>query len=76
MTIPIKINNVEGANQIINWASKQSFEVYLSSGANVMINAKSLLGACALIGAEVHLVVPDHVPIEELTKALKTLMTA
>lgn len=75
MTVPIKINNVQGANQIINWASKQSFEVYLSSGANVMINAKSLLGACALIGSEVHLVVPDHIPEQEFLDALKDLFT-
>lgn len=75
MNIPIKINNIEGAKQIIDWASRQPFEIYLSSGANIMINAKSLLGACALIGSEVLLVVGDHVPEAEFAAALKDLMS-
>lgn len=74
MHIPIKIENIDGAKRLIDWASEQKFEVFLSAGANVMINAKSLLGTCSLIGEEVSLVVGDHVDSEEFTSALKKLM--
>lgn len=73
MTVPITIKNIEGASELSEWASKQSFEIYVSS-ENIMINAKSALGIYALIGHEVNLVVGDHVPVEKFTKALKELM--
>ena len=40
-----------------------------------MINAKSFLGVCALVGKEINIVVGDHVPNEKFTKALEDLMT-
>lgn len=75
MTVPIKINNVQGAQHLIDWATSQKFEIYLSSNANIMINAKSLLGVCALVGKEINIVVGDHVPNEKFTEALEDLMT-
>ena len=75
MTVPIKINNVQGAQHLIDWAVNQDFDIYLSTGANVMINAKSFLGVCALVGQEVDIVVADHIPSEQFTKALEALMS-
>ena len=49
--------------------------MYISAGDNIMINAKSLLGACALIGSEARLVVSDHIPEQEFLNALKDLFT-
>ena len=74
MTVPIKINNIDGAQHLIDWATNQEFDIYLSTGANVMINAKSFLGVCALVGREIDIVAPDHVPSEIFTKALEELM--
>lgn len=74
MFVPIKIENIHGAKTIVEWATKQPFEVYLSTGANVMINAKSTLGTYAMIGKEIRLVVGDHVSEHEFTTALQELM--
>lgn len=74
MIVPIKINNVQGAQHLIDWAVNQDFDVYVSTGANIMINAKSFLGVCALVGQEVDIVVADHISSEKFTKALEKLM--
>lgn len=73
MTVQIRINNIDGVNQLVAWASKQPFDVYLSTGANIMINAKSLIGACTMIGKNINMVVGDHISAEEFTNALEVL---
>ena len=73
MTVQIKINNIDGVNELVRWASQQPFEIYLSTGADIMINAKSLIGACAMIGKNINMVVADHVSASDFTKALEGL---
>ena len=57
----------------IKVASKQSYDVHVSSG-HLILNAKSLLALFALIGkAEVFLVAPDHLGFAKFSELIKEI---
>lgn len=60
MNRTIDITSPEQLEKINRLASKEPYEVWLSTGT-VMLDARSLLGLMTLLGKRVHVVVEDDV---------------
>lgn len=60
MILPIEIKTVKDAKEINDFAAQFNYDTYVH-GKTQMIDAKSLLGLCSLVGQpDLHFVVPDH----------------
>ena len=69
----IRLKSKDDVEKINKVASKQSYDVHVSSG-HLILNAKSLLALFALVGkAEVFLVAPDHLEIAKFNELIKEI---
>ena len=59
MNYPYKINTKEDLYRLSELASKEDFDVYISTNST-LIDAKSLLALFTILGKEINLVAPDH----------------
>lgn len=72
MIHPYKINSVEELHRLSELASKEDFNVYISTELG-QIDAKSILALFTIMGKEVNLVAPDHADSEKFIKFLDKL---
>lgn len=75
MTYPFKIESQEDIYKLCELASKEDFNVYLSTSTGVL-DAKSLLGLFTALGKEVKLTAPDHIEAEKFSKFIEKLSKA
>ena len=66
---PIVFNSKEDLYRFSELASKQDFNVYIST-AYGQLDAKSLLALFTILGKEVNIVAPDHADANKFVKFL------
>lgn len=66
---PIVFNSKEDLYRFSELASKQDFNVYIST-AYGQLDAKSLLALFTLVGEEVRVVAPDHISAKKFQNFL------
>jgi hypothetical protein len=66
---PIVFNSKEDLYRFSELASKQDFNVYIST-AYGQLDAKSLLALFTILGKEVNIVAPDHADADKFVKFL------
>jgi hypothetical protein len=72
MIHPIVINSKEDLYRLSELASKEDFNIYISTSLG-QIDAKSILALFTIMGQEVNLVAPDHADSEKFIKFLDKL---
>lgn len=66
---PVVFNSKEDLYRFSELASKQDFNVYIST-AYGQLDAKSLLALFTILGKEVNIVAPDHADADKFVKFL------
>lgn len=69
---PFKVESKEDLQRLSELASKEDFNIYLST-STAMFDAKSLLALFTILGKEVSLIAPDHADSKKFTKFIKKL---
>ena len=69
MTSSIKFNSKEDLYQFSELASKEDFNIYISTPFG-QLDAKSLLALFTILGKDVNIVAPDHVRADEFNDFL------
>ena len=69
MTSSIKFNSKEDLYQFSELASKEDFNIYISTPFG-QLDAKSLLALFTILGKDVNIVAPDHVSVDEFNDFL------
>ena len=72
MVYPYKIESQEDLYRLSELASKEDFNVYISTN-NVMLDAKSLLALFTILGKEINLVAPDHADNTKFSQFIEKL---
>lgn len=72
MIHPYKINSVEELHRLSELASKEDFNIYISTDVG-QIDAKSILALFTIMGKDVNLVAPDHSDSEKFIRFLDKL---
>ena len=69
---PFKVESKEDLQRLSELASKEDYNIYLST-STAMFDAKSLLALFTILGKEVSLIAPDHEDSEKFTKFIEKL---
>jgi hypothetical protein len=69
---PFKVESKEDLQRLSELASKEDYNIYLST-STAMFDAKSLLALFTILGKEVSLIAPDHADSEKFTKFIEKL---
>lgn len=69
---PFKVESKEDLQRLSELASKEDYNIYLST-STAMFDAKSLLALFTLLGKEVSLIAPDHADSKKFTKFIEKL---
>ena len=69
---PFKVESKEDLQRLSELASKEDYNIYLST-STAMFDAKSLLALFTILGKEVSLIAPDHTDSEKFTKFIEKL---
>ena len=69
MVSAIRFDNAEELLRFSELASKEKYNIYISSPSG-MLDARSLLGLFTILGKEVSVVAPDHADPEEFCEFL------
>ena len=69
---PFKVESKEDLQRLSELASKEDYNIYLST-STAMFDAKSLLALFTILGKEVSLIAPDHADNEKFTKFIEKL---
>ena len=72
MVYPYKITSKEDLITLCKLACKEDFPVYISTSYG-QLDARSLLGLFTVLGKDVNLVAPDHLPAEEFIRFINKL---
>lgn len=72
MVLKGHINSVDDIQRINDIASKQEFEVFISSG-NMMFDARSFVALFNLIGKDVNIIVEDNIDDKLFRKMFKKM---
>ena len=70
MIQPITFNSKEELYRFSELASKQDFNVYISTQYG-QLDAKSLLALFTILGREVNIVAPDHADADDFSEFLR-----
>jgi hypothetical protein len=70
---PFKVESKEDLQRLSELASKEDFNIYLST-STAMFDAKSLLALFTILGKEVSLIAPDHADSEKFSKFIEKLL--
>ena len=70
MVQPVKFETKEDLYRFSELASKEDFNIYLSTEYGYL-DAKSLLALFTILGKDVNIVAPDHASADEFMKFLK-----
>ena len=73
MVYATRLSTAEDAIKLNRLATAQSFNVTVTNGKTLVIDAKSLLALFTMIGKDVNLVAPDHASPEEFMDFVKKL---
>jgi hypothetical protein len=74
MIQPIVFNSKEDLYRFSELASKQDFNIYISTPFG-QLDAKSLLALFTILGKEVNIVAPDHSSAQKFQAFLKDFIT-
>ena len=69
---PFKVESKEDLQRLSELASKEDYNIYLST-STAMFDAKSLLALFTVLGKEVSLIAPDHADSEKFVKFIEKL---
>lgn len=69
---PFKVESKEDLQRLSELASKEDYNIYLST-STAMFDAKSLLALFTLLGKEVSLIAPDHADSKKFAKFIEKL---
>jgi hypothetical protein len=72
MNYPFKVETKEDLYKLSELASKEDFNIYLST-STALFDAKSLLALFTILGKEVSLIAPDHANAEKFAKFIEKL---
>ena len=75
MVTPVKFETKEDLFRFSELASKQDFNVYISTEYG-QLDAKSLLALFTILGREVNIVAPDHASADKFIKFLDEYSSA
>ena len=70
MTQSVKFNSKEDLLRFSELASKENFNIYISTEYG-QLDAKSLLALFTILGKDVKVVAPDHADVEEFLAFLR-----
>ena len=69
MVQPVKFETQEDLFRFSELASKQDFNIYIST-SHGLLDARSLLGLFTILGQDVNIVAPDHGSADKFSKFL------
>ena len=72
MNYPFKVETKEDLYRLSELASKEDFNIYLST-STALFDAKSLLALFTILGKEVSLIAPDHADSKKFAKFISKL---
>ena len=73
MVQPVRFNNQQDIYRFSELASKEDFNIYISTPYG-QLDAKSLLALFTILGKEVNVVAPDGAKAEDFNKFLEKYM--